>query len=281
MAPVFIFGTGRCGSTHLQRLISLSTDRWVWGEHGGFLEPLLDAVRCYETSRQLEQFVFCHSPRSEDRLVADMAAGCEMLSWLNQLKRDELRAEVAALVDRIFRSRLPAGWIEWGFKEIRYGLDNDTPALLLSLFPDATAAFTFRNPRATIESMVRTWTPELLTDVPRETELRRAYAICAQRWKTIVRYFLTREFEPRKKVVFVSADNLRRPASETLRAIALEPTRRITGDLGITNPGPNALPKWAGKAFDELFEDEKTACLALFAQACARGDADFSVLGNH
>src|SRR3954454_18807538 len=102
MSPIFVFGTGRCGSTHLQRLITLSTRCWVWGEHEGFLEPLLASVSRYETSQKLKRFVFDRPSRNEGQLIADMAAGSQMLSWLNLLDKDEYRAEVAWLLDRMF-----------------------------------------------------------------------------------------------------------------------------------------------------------------------------------
>src|SRR4029077_2165083 len=143
MSPIFVFGTGRCGSTHLQRVITLSTPCWIWGEHEGFLEPLLESVRRYETGQRRNRVVFSRPSPDETRLIAEMTAGSDMLSWLNLLKKDEFRAEVISMIDRMFRSRVPEGWTDWGFKEIRYGLDNNSPEILLSLFPDAMGVFTF------------------------------------------------------------------------------------------------------------------------------------------
>src|SRR4051794_29192490 len=53
LKPAFIFGTGRCGSTHLQRLISLRTDTWIWGEHDGFLNGFLRSFEQFTTSPPL------------------------------------------------------------------------------------------------------------------------------------------------------------------------------------------------------------------------------------
>src|SRR5271163_3720140 len=130
MWPIFIFGTGRCGSTHVQRLITLSTCCWVWGEHEGFLAPLLQSVRRYDTSSALDRNVFRASWRSDDELISDMYLGSEPLSWLNRLDKQDFQTEVRSLIDRMFRSRVPEGWTQWGFKEIRYGLDNNAPAAL-------------------------------------------------------------------------------------------------------------------------------------------------------
>src|SRR4051794_22048227 len=171
MSPIFVFGTGRCGSTHLQRMITLATRCWVWGEHEGFLEPLLTSVRRYETSPRLKRFVFDRALRDEGQLIADMAAGSQMLSWLNLLDRKEFRTEVTSLIDRMFRSHVPEGWVDWGFKEIRYGLDNNSPEILSDLFPDSVRILTFRDPRTTVESMIRTWSPQLLGEVPNINKL--------------------------------------------------------------------------------------------------------------
>ena len=150
MWPVFVFGTGRCGSTHLQRLISLSTCCWVWGEHDGFLGPLLESVDRCGTSLGLERNVFRTGLRSDDQLASDMYLGSERLSWLNRFDSEEFEGEVTSLFDRLFGSRLPNGWTEWGFKEILYGIDNNAPAILLKLFPSATTVFTFRDPKSTM-----------------------------------------------------------------------------------------------------------------------------------
>ena len=107
------------------------------------MEPLLASVNRYETGQRLKRFVFGRATRDEGQLIAEMAAGSDMLSWLNLLDKDQLRAEVVSLIDRMFRSRIPDGWTDWGFKEIRYGLDNKSPEILLNFFPSATGLFTF------------------------------------------------------------------------------------------------------------------------------------------
>jgi hypothetical protein len=280
MWPVFVFGTGRCGSTHIQRLISLSTCCWIWGEHEGFLEPLLASVRRYETSKALERTVFQGGSLSDDQLISDMALGSERLSWLNRLDKAEFRTEIASLFDRMFGSRIPNGWTQWGFKEILYGLGNDAPAVLLNLFPKATAVFTFRDPKSTIESMLRTWSSDIFYGAPSVVDLSKIYRERAIRWKTIVTYFLNyREYES-TRVVFISADKLIWPVEEILRILGLSSTRPIPRGLEITNPGPKEWPAWAREQFDQLFHDDDPELLDLFARARAQSDTDFGVCFN-
>ena len=277
MWPVFIFGTGRCGSTHIQRLITLSTCCWIWGEHDGFLAPLLDSVSRYDASQVLKQTLFDAGPRSDDELISDMALGSEKVSWLNRLDRTDFPIEIASLVDRIFRSRVPKAWTEWGFKEILYGLDNDAPATLLRLFPKATMAFTFRDPETTIKSMIRTWSPDLFIGPQSTHALCNAYMQRARRWKTLMNYFLKCREREGRRIIFISADKLKRPTEEILRTLELPITRGMPKSLDITNPGPKNWPAWASMKFDELFAGDETSCLDLFTRACIESDVDFKV----
>ena len=41
--PIFIFSSGRCGSTLMQRILNSYTDITVWGEHNGFLLDIAEA----------------------------------------------------------------------------------------------------------------------------------------------------------------------------------------------------------------------------------------------
>jgi hypothetical protein len=256
-------------------VITLSTRCWIWGEHEGFLEPLLDSVKRYETGQRLNRFVFGRAWHDERQLVAEMAGGSELLSWLNLLERDEFRSEVISLIDRMFRSRVPEGWADWGFKEIRYGLDNNSPEILLSLFPEAAGVFTFREPRSTIESMVRTWSPKLMREAPNIEKLTNIYRSYRLRWTKMTKYFLNCRVQFGSRLVFVSADKLSRPTEEILCALGLVPARAIPARLGMTNEGPGELPVWITDKFDELFAEEASACADLFARACSRSNADF------
>jgi len=240
------------------------------------LEPLLASVNRYETGQRLKRFVFGRATRDEGQLIAEMAAGSDMLSWLNLLDKDQFRAEVVSLIDRMFRSRIPDGWTDWGFKEIRYGLDNKSPEILLNFFPSATGLFTFRDPKTTIESMVRTWSPKLMREPPNVEKLTNIYRSYTIRWQKVIRYFLDCEALFGSRLVFVSAAKLDRPTQEILGTLGLMPARAIPARLGITNQGPRELPEWIRSKFDELFAEEASVCSDLFARACRRSDADFA-----
>jgi hypothetical protein len=281
MWPVFVFGTGRCGSTHMQRLITLSTYCWIWGEHEGFLAPLLESVSRCAASQRLEANVFRASARTDDELISDMSFGSERLSWLNRFQESEFRTEVALLLDKVFRPGLPRGWTEWGFKEILYGLDNNAPAILLHLFTNATAMFTFREPKSTIQSMIRTWSPQLLWSHSSLGDLVKIYKIRVWRWKIVMRYFLNYRERYGNRITFVSRDKLKLPVTEVLQTVGLQSTRALSVAPEITNRGPNIWPEWARKKFDELYREDETECMDLFTRACQQSDADFSTRRPH
>lgn len=282
MGPVFIFGTGRCGSTHIQRVITLATCCWVWGEHEGFLGPLLESVSRYEKSERLDRNIFSIGPRSDAELISDMSSGSERLSWLNRLDKTEFRGEISVLVDRMFRSHVPKGWTQWGFKEIRYGLNNDAPEILLTLFPTATAIFTFRDPATTIQSMIRAWgKPGLLDDEASSSNISETYRNCTRIWKIVVRYFLEHKRNCGDKIHFMSEDKLSLPIAQILHALELPCERAISYDLKVTNAGPRNWPLWASKQFDDLYSKDEAECRSLYKRACAESDADFGSSVRH
>ena len=38
--PIFLLGTGRCGSTLLQKILNSVENAMIYGEHGGFLKQV-------------------------------------------------------------------------------------------------------------------------------------------------------------------------------------------------------------------------------------------------
>lgn len=270
MAPIFILGTGRCGSTHLQRLISLNTQVWIWGEHDGFLAPMLNSMSRFENSAQLERQIFEVSPKPDDAaLVACMTDGLPLLPWLNRFDRTAVRDELRTMIDHLFRAPLPQGWSHWGFKEILYGLHNNAPALLLQLFPSSTAAFTFRHPKVTIESMLRSWDTAILRDSGKPDMLEKRYAERASRWETLTRYYIELKADVGRRLVFASLEDLvTRPAAVFG---AMDLPLRGNAELrcpSLTNRGgKTALPPWAQPIADKLYAQRRERLEELYSQA--------------
>jgi hypothetical protein len=258
MGPVFLFGTGRCGSTHLQRLVSLNTEVWVWGEHDGFLNHLMRGLKAYEGSAALQRAVFdTPQPHADSALVERVRAEAAALSWLNRITlRDELRG----LIERMFSRGVPRGWVGWGFKEILYGGPEDTPALLLEMFPASRAAFSFREPAATIDSMIRSWTPALARDPARIGEIPATYDYRARRWLQVMGYFVALKRAHPQRIAFFDTAALNAPTGAVLEALRLrQRDDALARPLPPTNRGPKLQSDPAGQmmaACHERWRDE-------------------------
>ena len=147
-------------------MITMHSSTWVWGEHQGILAPLIGSVRRFEKSEVLvrNKAIRKGEIATDEWLINQVATRGPSLSWLNRLHRGTLRSEVAELLVRMFGRTVPAGWANWGFKEILYGLSNDVPDILLDIFPDAVPLFCFREPKATLLSMLCAWDPRALPE---------------------------------------------------------------------------------------------------------------------
>lgn len=150
--PVFIAGSGRCGSTLLQSILNTNADFLIWGEHGGFL-------------RQVAEAYYQSHPRFPDRERLTEAERIQNLrdprrwpAWDNLCGEEGFRERFQAFVRSFFAD--PGGRASrWGFKEIRYPGDAEDRTLefLFECFPEASLVVLAREPRSTIFSMLSRW----------------------------------------------------------------------------------------------------------------------------
>ena len=92
---MFVFGTGQSGTTHFQRMITMHSSTWVWGEHQGILAPLSGSVRRFEKSEVLVRNKAIRKGKvATDGKMADkpVATRGPSLSWLNRLSSGTLRS---------------------------------------------------------------------------------------------------------------------------------------------------------------------------------------------
>jgi hypothetical protein len=206
--PIFLYGTGRCASTYFQRLITLKTNAWIWGEHDGMLTPILGGYMQAKNSRLIEQLIFANSHASGDKeLINNMTSERKMLSWLNNFTAEDLRTATAHYIKLLLASKLPEGWDEWGFKEIRYGNNNVVPELLFDVFPSSRAGFTFRDPEVTIDSMIRNWSDQFDTNKENPATMKEKIKNITTLWRNIMDYFLKLKDSERIDLVFLTIDS--------------------------------------------------------------------------
>ncbi len=148
--------------------------------------------------------------------------------------------------------------MERGFKEILYGLNNESPALLLDLFASSPAAFTFRHPKQTIESMIRSWDTNILKGKADPPALGEAFAERASRWKIIVDYYIGLKKRVGKRLIFVSMDLLEREPGLIVRSLglSLRGGESYNAHSAHGNRGnKKVLPQWAQSITDNLYAE--------------------------
>lgn len=187
--PLFLLGTGRCGSTFWQTLLCRTADVWIWGEHAGMLRPLANVRRLL---RGCEAFrMHAGRPVTPADFESPTTDESPRLAWANGFDAAVVDDALRDLVVGLMTRGLPAGKRRWGFKEIQYGDADHTPEFLLDLFPGATIVHTLRAPRPTLESAMRAWyRAELERAVGDPTDARAAYVEQARRWEAITRRLL-------------------------------------------------------------------------------------------
>ncbi len=147
--PIFVLGSGRSGTTLLQRVINAAPGAAIFGEHNGFLGPVAEAY-------YMQQAKGCAHSGTDDtehqhhvkRYLSDPAL---WPGWINAYREEDLAQRYAAFI----RGWFDPDWIDarrWGFKEIRYGATDRVIEMLLELFANGRFVFVVRNPVDAIAS---------------------------------------------------------------------------------------------------------------------------------
>jgi hypothetical protein len=268
--PIFLYGTGRCASTYFQRLITLKTNAWIWGEHDGILTPILKGYQDAKESKNIQRFIFANSHSSSDKeLIKSMASERKMLSWLNNFTAEDLRDSTSHFIRHLLGSKLPEGWDQWGFKEIRYGKNNVVPELLFDIFPESRAGFTFRNPESTVDSMIRNWSGQFDAIKEDPEAMMRSVKNFATIWRTVMDYFLQLKDAERIDVAFLTIDS---PLDEESIFRKLNLTLRPDSNdlyVGETNRDMKAKTEIYNEIFQEAYNEYREELDACYLRAMA------------
>jgi len=147
-SPLFLLGYFRSGTTLLQRILNTFDDICLWGEHNAILEPVAESYQQCLQSKHLS----LGKPEKGNAHEAVMRLRNPAL-WaadINWLCTEDVRAGYRNFLEHLFN---PLNSRYWGFKEIRYGI-NDLKVLdfLKELYPNARFIFIFREPVHCIQS---------------------------------------------------------------------------------------------------------------------------------
>ncbi len=192
--PVFLLGTGRCGSTFFQKNICKLPDLWIWGEHDGVVGRLLDWVQQTKESESLNRFSYSRRDCNPKNLLnADLSLDATKFAWINGFRTGDLDEIVKNTINQLMTIGLPEGKSRWGFKEIRYGMSDNTPERLLQIFPNSKIIHTLRNPYDTIESSLFSWNGKEIMDalsIGDQKKVLFEYNNFLSRWCDITNYYL-------------------------------------------------------------------------------------------
>lgn len=191
--PIFLLGVGRCGSTMLQLRLSRVDDVWIWGEHGGILRTIFDWAAQVRDLPDLNRFAFAAQENDLRRFVQKpFRQNPTHLAWLNGFRPSDIVEAERSIVTALMKRGLPRGKRRWGFKEIRYGIDDNVPDQLLTLFPEAKIIHTIRHPSTNVESAVFEWSFDQLkaaVDNDDREGVEQVYDTFASRWSKSAEYF--------------------------------------------------------------------------------------------
>ncbi|MEP5766280.1 MAG: sulfotransferase [Halieaceae bacterium] len=156
-SPIFMFGSGRCGSTLLQRALNAHPEVVMYGEHEGFLAPISHSYYKLTETRDIQRWVYGEQAIPAEALhgqISDMEAD---ICWVNNFTRDEVYQQHRQLVLSLLTKDLDLDQVHWGFKEIRYHKGQHVIWFLREMFPQPNFIFLFRNPAETIASGMTAW----------------------------------------------------------------------------------------------------------------------------
>lgn len=156
-APIFLFGSGRCGSTLVQRAINAHPDVVMYGEHEGFLGPIANSYHKLTQTGDVERFIYSDEAVSPDILMGPIKDSNVDICWVNNFTREDVHREHRQLVLNLLTQGLDLDKVHWGFKEIRYRQGQHTLWFLRELFPDSKFIFLYRDPLDTLVSGLLAW----------------------------------------------------------------------------------------------------------------------------
>jgi hypothetical protein len=145
--PIFILGSGqRIGSTLVQRILTSHPRVRIWGEQAGAIARILAAVDSQREWATRDGAV----GRNEYEMLSHNGFIANMTP-----RPDDIDDATRALFEAMYaKPAAESGRSVWGFKEVRYGLNEATS--LIRLFPGARIVHVIRDPRQ-VASSVDEW----------------------------------------------------------------------------------------------------------------------------
>jgi len=155
---LFVIGTGRSGTTLIQRVINTFPNTIIWGEHAGFLRQLSELYYFLKDNSSLHEFSYNNEVPDEKKFDLSSYNNSKVWqAWINWYRPADLNSIFRRIAEEIFCPDEFETLSIWGFKEIRYGPDDRVLDFLLEIYPDAVFLFITRDSLNTIESQMTTF----------------------------------------------------------------------------------------------------------------------------
>lgn len=155
--PVFIFGSGRCGSTLLQRALNLDPEITIFGEHAGFLNPLSRSFAVLVEVELVHRYIYGDKAVSPEVVLGKLKHKNVDISWVNCFKEIDVYREYRGLLENLLARAVDVERVHWGFKEIRYTEGSRVIWFLRKLYPDSVIVVLSRRAVSTVTSMMLAW----------------------------------------------------------------------------------------------------------------------------
>jgi len=154
--PIFLLGTGRCGSTLLQKILNSVDNAMIYGEHGGFLKDVARAYFLNLEDKMIEKYIMSQNAAGKDPIsVVETLKNPQLWSaWTNWYNQETVRNNFRDFIESFFNPISLEQKVHWGFKEIRYGLNDRVPEMLTDLYPDGRFVFIVRHPVDVVASKI-------------------------------------------------------------------------------------------------------------------------------
>jgi hypothetical protein len=128
----------------------------IYGEHGGFLKQIAAAYFLNLEDKMIEKYIMSQNVAEKETIsVLETLKNPQLWSaWTNWYNRETVRNNFRDFIESFFNPIFLEQKMYWGFKEIRYGLDDRVPEMLADLYPDGRFVFIVRHPVDVVASKI-------------------------------------------------------------------------------------------------------------------------------